>query len=836
MFNNTNIKETLPLKLSKNLPKNAVGISFFESKIIDPNTIVKIVDNSKEIDNNNPYSKPEMFIKYNNSQNEILLGNETFNKFLVGETLNVTITNHFKNDKPLFYKTELSFPIRTKNIPDENNIKFVNELNYEIQLHDVKVSYENIEERDEATDLYNVIIYSASKIDEKVFVRYNAFVNNNANTNIKEEVNFHDALTQNIDFQLIKKEEPGIINGISVTDTVAYITPEEHLRFEDKRNKIDILYKIITDNYSTLAIRDSIISPEFIIDKQELNLPEEGNYDENAYYLLNGKTPIEHLLENNTDITIEDLEDEIFRFEILDDFDDKRIKENIIINLEPSGNLPIGVKVYCNTGYGYRNQIKPDGTLQYDYEENTHYNKFAIMINDINSIKLKKPLLNFSDNNWNIQVDYGYFYQKKDGVLYKYVLDDVKEKYDSDIGYPYNRITKEKPLIINNDLIKTRMNNIVNINNVLKLYKYNQYGLKEEIKIIKIDNEEGLIHVDNININDDLFVDYIYKKNEVNYNGFYNEKSEKFIYLDLKPTKDNYSILSFLNNKISNNLFLINRPIYFYLKPKYKVIEGEKVEINTNEFVYHVFEPKTLETEDLLIGSVIVSPNISKENIDLIDIRKHGGGIKREIKNQINTEKDIDTNNFWDLGYWNGIPYNENNVMVININDSILKINGGNLSKEEVERKVKKWIGFGNLPIINYVKSYKSNNVNFEKTTSSEILNKTDYEIKFFLEQYRTVSRSKHKIEVYGQEFVPQLHIDRIDEPLDHEIKSVEEYSSKRKLYMEPFFENVNTTKKPKLENLIYSKENKDFKNSIKTIKTYNTVNIKNASIETYEK
>jgi len=423
----------------------AVGISFFESKIIDPNKIVKIVDNSKEIDNNNPYNKPEMFIKYNNPQNEIMLGNEIFNKFLVGETLNVTVTNRFKDNEPLFYKTKLSFPIKTKNIPDENNIKFVNELNYEIKLHNIKVVYENIEELNEPTKLYNVIIYSNNKIDEKVFAKYNAFINN-VNTNFKEEINFHDALIQNIDFQLIKKEETGIIDGVLITDTVAYITPEEHLKFEDKRNKIDILYKITTDNYSTLAIRDAIISPDFAIDIQELNLPEGNEYDKNAYYLLNGKTPIEYLLENNTDVTIEDLENETFKFEILDDFDDKRIEENIIINLDSSGTIPIGVKVYCNTGYGYNNQIKPDNSLQYDYNGNTHYNKFAIKINDTNSIKLKKPLLNFSDNNWNIQVEYGYFYQKKNGVLYKYVLDDVKEKYDFESGYPYNKITKETPI------------------------------------------------------------------------------------------------------------------------------------------------------------------------------------------------------------------------------------------------------------------------------------------------------------------------------------------------------------------------------------------------------
>lgn len=137
---------------------------------------------------------------------------------------------------------------------------------------------------------------------------------------------------------------------------------------------------------------------------------------------------------------------------------------------------------------------------------------------------------------------------------------------------------------------------------------------------------------------------------------------------------------------------------YAYVDRKYRVIPGTY----QPHALFHTFE-EVQEPNVILLAKVQIRPNSSKDSIRLIDTRRRGGGIKETIGPALMKELGIDSRSYWDIGYWDGEPYQENGVLIIRLPRYILKEYGGRFTKQDVEAVVQKHIAFGTFTIIDYL-------------------------------------------------------------------------------------------------------------------------------------
>lgn len=127
---------------------------------------------------------------------------------------------------------------------------------------------------------------------------------------------------------------------------------------------------------------------------------------------------------------------------------------------------------------------------------------------------------------------------------------------------------------------------------------------------------------------------------------------------------------------------------------------------------------------DLLIGSIFLSHNSSLESTEIVDARVIGGGIKEEVSDSLRRELEIESDSYFDIGYFDGEAYPENSVIVIRLDKNILIKNGGKFSEKDVEHIVKRWIATGTLPIIEYVDVYDTKPINEGLKLEVEPINK----------------------------------------------------------------------------------------------------------------
>ena len=124
----------------------------------------------------------------------------------------------------------------------------------------------------------------------------------------------------------------------------------------------------------------------------------------------------------------------------------------------------------------------------------------------------------------------------------------------------------------------------------------------------------------------------------------------------------------------------------------------------------------------MLVGSVYIKHYTSLLSTTLIDTRTPGGGIK-DISDNIRKELQIESDCYYDIGYYDGEAYQENGVFVVRIDRNVLVEYGGHLTKEDIQTAVSKWSALGTIPIIEYVipnEYIEESNIDvkcFDKTT-----------------------------------------------------------------------------------------------------------------------
>ena len=143
---------------------------------------------------------------------------------------------------------------------------------------------------------------------------------------------------------------------------------------------------------------------------------------------------------------------------------------------------------------------------------------------------------------------------------------------------------------------------------------------------------------------------------------------------------------------------------------KYHIEPSEiihEIVVENQDCLYHkIDDPEPDAEEDILVGSVYIRQNTSLHSTIVTDSRTRGGGIIEGMSESLRHELEPESDFYFDIGYYDGRPYQENGVIVVRLDNKLLKENGGRFTIGDIEAKVKRWIGAGIYPIIEFVDSY----------------------------------------------------------------------------------------------------------------------------------
>jgi hypothetical protein len=242
------------------------------------------------------------------------------------------------------------------------------------------------------------------------------------------------------------------------------------------------------------------------------------------------------------------------------------------------------------------------------------------------------------------------------------------------------------------------------------------YSTDTELKIKDFDAQNGLIYLANgIDFKDEVYVNYYYEENYLEYRGYYDELAGRFIHLDLNPSEGHYSTIPVAREDSTTNTMrpyyeevptskLMNKEIYVYIVPV-KNSFGLKNE-HTVRHCYSLVEWRKIQKINptaLLLGIVHPREVTTVKDVTVMDARTRGGGLREDISlNQIEKTQPLSTNH-WDMGTWDGKSYYKNGVLIIELPKKILQNEGGQFTEKEVTDIVRKYIAYGIYYIIEFV-------------------------------------------------------------------------------------------------------------------------------------
>ena len=449
-----------------------------------------------------------------------------------------------------------------------------------------------------------------------------------------------------------------------------------------------------------------------------------------------------------------------------------RGRESMSLFVRPDGEGQLLAETSMNTG-----SVSTIPDKHYRKKNGNILTGYSVRFKDRNPIKLLKPRETGVLDSWAIRIQNGKFTVTEGTNKYYYFLPEYyAQHFDAEYGYPYLRITKEKPLIISNKSIKVKntplfvtTNELFKPNNIL-VYRFDGLGVKWSIKIENWNDKDGIINLtDFISENDDIYIDYIFEEQSYVYTG-YNFKStkniENHVLLDCNPNKHHY-VSSINGDEVSDipTFSLIDKVIYTYMKPA--VIEEGGARVYNEQVLKHLF--KEMDSDELedghwkLIGTVYIRPNSSFYSLTMTDTRSRGGGLLEDISESLRKQIEPESDYYWDIGYWDGESYSENSVIAIRLDKRILKQFGGRFTEEQVQKATEKHVAFGMLVMIEYVTSYTESDMKIDNLEITiEPTNKLHYKPEMFVDVDMQLGNMLLGLSVFETMPVPDFTLDVI--------------------------------------------------------------------------
>jgi hypothetical protein len=215
-----------------------------------------------------------------------------------------------------------------------------------------------------------------------------------------------------------------------------------------------------------------------------------------------------------------------------------------------------------------------------------------------------------------------------------------------------------------------------------------------------------------VQFKDEIYANYTYEEQFVEYRGYYDYEVSQFIHLDLNPSDGHYCTMpKSYDSRYSKfesvpTSKLMNKEVYIYLLP-YKTSFEEEARKYTIRHCYSKSEWEKIENvtlgRALLLGKVQLRENSQVKDVTVLDTRQRGGGLKESISNTVANKKDDLTRSYWDMSAWDGMAYYKNGVLVLELPQSILQTNGGQFSEKDIDDILKRYVAYGTYTIIEYV-------------------------------------------------------------------------------------------------------------------------------------
>lgn len=103
----------------------------------------------------------------------------------------------------------------------------------------------------------------------------------------------------------------------------------------------------------------------------------------------------------------------------------------------------------------------------------------------------------------------------------------------------------------------------------------------------------------------------------------------------------------------------------------------------------------------LVVAKYAVGSNRGLKDVELVDTRVQGGGIKEDL---VETFKGAYPQVRWfhNIGHYDGTPFPGATAVLVDLPASVLEVNGGILTKKQIESIVKHHLSFGVYPVIRF--------------------------------------------------------------------------------------------------------------------------------------
>jgi hypothetical protein len=672
----------------------------------------------------------------------------------------VYLTDVFKDGVACFYKYPLKLPIYDYRGPDDNGFYEGDAVKmFTSGLKDIPEGYKHsmklrVAEYETVADITNDFHLTSKEVPKRYWAElYTSFISSSTDT-FKVVYNaFNDSETDNIALDNGVTEEvynypfmlPGVDFALEKVDARARINKiklPEPKRIEDDRRYVSFSYTITAERKSDGKIFTTPPKTASILNRDFVVPAEYEKFDGRAMIIspkVDGilQSPLDMVLYDQaaarveTVITAKDT-GFIFYATITEIADEDRGAVNIRCNPDGSGYITAETTIetgFWDTNAGtYTKKLCLDSP--YYIEDGYIYPGIKVKCIDTRHIKVQAPREDGLLQSWYPRIQFGHYSQILDqyGTHLKvcYTMPEYDEQhYSEKYGQPYVDILEENVTILNSHMVKTECFPLFIKENetTISLFKKLDDDLFE-IHIKDISYADGIIITEEtISENDNIICNYTYIEESYIYRGFWRNQDD-FARIDLNPNKyHTYSDMNYTPSitKPSKNLF--NKVIYFFMRPtvEYEVdaendsliydVESDDsigtVILENKETLYHQIDNAQPESDhDIYIGSVYIRQNTSLHSTILVDSRTRGGGVIESMKDSLRRELEPESDYYLDIGYYDGEPYQENGVIIIRLDNSLLKEFGGRFTQGDIETKVKRWLGFGVYPIIEYVDSY----------------------------------------------------------------------------------------------------------------------------------
>lgn len=709
----------------------------------------------------------------------------------------VYITDVFKDGVACFYKYPLKLPIYDYRGPDDNGfyegdavqiftsgLKDIPE-NYKHSMKLHVAEYETVDDitndfqqtTKEVPRRYNAELYTSfiSSSTDTFKVIYNAY-----NDDDSDNVTIDNGVMEDIyNYPFMHKNTDFFIEPVDVKARVNKIRLAEPRFIEDTRHYITFSYQIKAERKpKTLSDDDpgavimteprtvSILNKDYVVPVE---------YDKFIGRAMNISPEIEGILYSPLDLV---LYDQAARKQetVITKADSKNFVFSAIISEIESSDRG-GVNLKCNTdGSGY---ITAETTIEtgffdnflgtytkklcldspYHVENGKIYPGFKVKCVDTRHIKVQAPREDGLLESWYPRIQFGHYSQILDqyGTHIKvcYTMPEYdKQHYSDKYKSPYVDVIEEQVTILNSHMVKTKCFPLFIKDNetTVSLFKKLDDELFE-IHIQDLSFSDGIIITkETISENDNIICNYTYVEEGYVYRGYWRNQDD-FARIDLNPNQyHTYNDLNYIPSEVKPSRNLFNKVIYFFMRPTVEYeIDAEndsliynpeddseigKVILQNEETLYHQIDNAQPESDhDIYIGSVYIRQNTSLRSTILTDSRTRGGGVLESMKDSLRKELEPESDYYLDIGYYDGEPYQENGVIIIRLDNSLLKEFGGRFTQGDIETKVKRWLGFGVYPIIEYVDSYSKRDMpQYNLEVEDSYVNVTDETPEILLE------------------------------------------------------------------------------------------------------